>query len=78
MYDATGEDYAARLWCMRNGIFVFREARPGNKTFDIVIRISGRESRDPAVYTEDIVEQRMFEYFKYYYRKREKEQKSTL
>ena len=67
-YSSTDEEYEARLWCIRNKIYISPFAKqPGGWYIDI--EINGKQHRSPHVYTKDIIWENIYKFYKYYYDK---------
>jgi len=67
-YQATDEEVEARLWCVRNGIYISPFAKEAGSWY-IDITINGKTNRSPYVYIKDMIWQKIYEYYKYYYEK---------
>ena len=69
-YLPTEQEEAARLWCMRNNIYIspiaIKEA-----LWTIIIENKGSKNKDPNNYNKNYIWQKVYEYYKYYYNKYE-------
>jgi hypothetical protein len=70
-YMPTNEQISARLWCIKNGIKISPFARqPGSWYIDITV--NGKTNRSPHIYIKDLIWEKIYEYYKYYYDKYKK------
>ena len=71
-YPYTSEDIKRVSWCMDKNIHV--AVSPGATNWKVEIRLNdGDWKRDPGVYEPDEAHIKMYEYYKYYYDKYNKE-----
>jgi|TARA_R100000231_G_scaffold136643_1_gene112136 hypothetical protein len=68
-YDPTNEEIEARLWCLRNNIIIFPETKLNDK-WSIEIKINNKKYKSPEKYRRNIIWQKMYEFYTYYYNKR--------
>ena len=67
-YNATLEENEARLWCIRNNIYISPFAKqPGGWYIDIVI--NGKTNRSPNVYLKHEIWETIYKFYKYYHDK---------
>ena len=67
-YEATDEDWEAMRWCINNGITIAPFAKePGSWYIDITI--NGKTNRSPHIYIRDMIWEKIYEYYRYYYEK---------
>jgi hypothetical protein len=64
--------FKAFYWCIHNGIKIYptpieRGLKPG--AWYVTININGKEYKSPDYYTKDILDDKMTEYYIYYYDK---------
>jgi len=67
-YKASNEDVEARLWCIRNGIYISPLAKEPAQWY-IEITINGKVNRSPNIYIKDMVWENVYKFYKYYYDK---------
>jgi hypothetical protein len=60
----------AWLWCIRNGIYISPFAIAEGR-WGMVIKNKGSSNKDPKTYTKGSVWPKMYEYYKYYFKKYE-------
>ena len=70
-YIAADEERKAMIWCVKNNIYISPKAK-SSTTWSIVIVVSGREHEDPTVYKKIEIWKKIFEYYKYYFKKYKK------
>jgi hypothetical protein len=68
-YTPNKEDTEAYIWCVRNGIHISPLARSA-VTWYIDIEINGNTARDPNEYGPTDIWVKLYEYYRYYYKKR--------
>ena len=68
-YDPTNEEIEARLWCLRNNIIIFPETKLNDK-WSIEIKINNKKYKSPEKYRRNIIWQKMYEFYTYYYNKK--------
>ncbi len=67
-YQCTSEEFKAYHWCINNGIKIAPFAKePGAWYIDITI--NGKTNRSPHVYIKDMIWEKIYEYYRYYYEK---------
>ena len=67
-YNRSPEEEAAYQWCIKNGIKIAPFAKePGAWYIDITI--NGKTNRSPHVYIKDMIWEKIYEYYRYYYEK---------
>ena len=72
-YPYTSEDIKRVSWCMNKNIEV--AVSPGETQWKVEIRINnGKWNKDPGVYEHEEAMKKMYEYYKYYYDKYNKQQ----
>jgi len=69
-YKTDKLDIKAWLWGMRNGVYISPIAVTEGR-WAIVITINSVENRDPKTYTKGDIWPKVYEYYKYYYKKNE-------
>ena len=67
-YAPSIEDMEAYVWCIRNKIYIAPKAINEAK-WSIVITNNGRVYEDPSHYIKDLIWEKIYEYYKYYYEK---------
>lgn len=67
-YNPTDEEYEARLWCIRNKIYISPFAK-GPAEWYIDITLNGKINRSPHVYIKDMIWENIYKFYKYYYDK---------
>ena len=67
-YETTELDHKAIDWCIRNNIKIAPFAKQAGAWY-IDITINGKTTRSPHVYTKDIIWEKIYEYYRYYYEK---------
>lgn len=67
-YSATAEELKSYRWCINNGIFISPFAT-GEGTWYIDIKLNNNNHRSPDTYGPVIIWIKMYEYYKYYYKK---------
>jgi hypothetical protein len=70
-YSPTDEEYEARLWCIRNKIYISPFAK-GPAEWYIDITLNGKINRSPHVYIKDMIWENIYKFYKYYYDKHKK------
>ena len=68
LYSPTSEDKKAYRWCINNGIIIFPELKLASP-WSIEIKINGKVHKSPEQYHAVEVWEKMYEYYKYYYKK---------
>ena len=68
LYTPSSEDMKAYIWCIRNKIFISPFAT-GNGSWYIEIKIGGNTSRSPEPYGPTTIWIKLYEFYKYYYKK---------
>ena len=71
-YERTDEEYEAYRWCINNGIVIWPEVKIGPE-WKIEIKINNTIHKSPESYGPVEVWKKMYEYYKYYYNKYEKQ-----
>jgi len=67
-YSPTEEEFEARLWCIRNKIYISPFAKePGSWYIDITI--NNKVNRSPHIYVKDMIWENIYKFYKYYYDK---------
>ena len=67
-YQCTHEEFKAYHWCINNGIIIFPECKLYSP-WAIEIKINNKVYKSPEQYTSVEVWQKMYEFYKYYYKK---------
>jgi|TARA_R100001510_G_C7505586_1_gene107419 hypothetical protein len=67
-YNPTDKEIEARNWCINNRIIIWPETKLAN-SWKIEIRINGKSYKSPEEYRRDVVWQKMYEFYGYYYKK---------
>jgi hypothetical protein len=67
-YMPTKEETEAYRWCINNGIYISPSAN-GIGAWYIDIKLNGRNNRSPEVYGPVTIWIKLFEFYKYYYKK---------
>ncbi len=68
LYSPSELELKAYIWCIRNKIYIAPKAI--NETrWSIVITNNGRTYEDPSQYIKDLIWEKIYEYYKYYYEK---------
>ena len=71
-YPYTSEDIKRVSWCMNKNIYV--AVSPGETKWKVEIRMNkGEWKQDPDVYEHEEAMKKMYEYYKYYYDKYNKQ-----
>ena len=71
-YRYTDEDIKKVGWCLNKNIEV--AVSPGHQKWKVEIRINkGNWNKDPGIYDHDKAMEKMYEYYKYYYDKHNKQ-----
>ena len=71
-YKYTNEDMKRVSWCMNKNIHI--AVVPGEMIWNVEIRMNkGDWKKDPGVYEHDEAMEKMYEYYKYYYDKYNKQ-----
>ena len=71
-YPYTNEDMKIVGWCLNKNIEV--AVSPGETNWKVGIRMNkGKWNRDPGVYEHEEAMKKMYEYYKYYYDKYNKQ-----
>ena len=61
-YQATKEEVEARLWCIRNKIYISPFAKdPGSWYIDITL--NGKVNRSPHVYVKDMIWENIYKFY---------------
>ena len=60
----------ARLWCIRSKIYISPTAINEGR-WGIIIQNNDKQSADPNTYTKNVIWEKIYEYYKYYYNKYE-------
>ena len=71
------EDWRAYHWCIDNGIYIAPFAQSSIKWY-VDITNNGNTYRDPDVYGKTDIWIKIFEYCKYYYNKRNKDNEKKI
>ena len=71
-YTATSEEFEAYRWCIKNKIYIAPKAITEAR-WTITIENNGVTHQDPNSYTKGVIWQKIYEYYKYYYDKYEKQ-----
>lgn len=67
-YETTELDHQAIDWCIKNGIKIAPFAKkPGEWYIDITV--NNKTNRSPHIYGKDVVWEKIYEYYRYYYEK---------
>ena len=71
-YEYTSEDIKRVSWCMNKNIYV--AVSPGETKWKVEIRMNkGEWKQDPDIYEHEEAMKKMYEYYKYYYDKYNKQ-----
>ena len=71
-YPYTSEDIKRVSWCMNKNIYV--AVSPGETKWKVEIRMNkGEWKQDPDIYEHEEAMKKMYEYYKYYYDKYNKQ-----
>ena len=71
-YPYTDENIKHAAWCLNKNIQV--AVSPGNSKWRVEIRINnGKWNQDPGIYEHEEAMEKMYEYYKYYYDKYNKQ-----
>ena len=65
-YDWTKEDRFALYWCLNNKIVIYADHEPHNGPWKINIKLDKKISKSPEAYPQDIVLEKIFEFYRYY------------
>jgi hypothetical protein len=65
-YDWTKEDRDALGWCVQNKILVYAESTPHQGPWKIIIKLDKKINKSPEAYPQDIVLEKIFEFYRYY------------
>ena len=68
-YKYSKQEYEAYLWCIKNGIYISPMARD-NVSWWVEITIRGKTSRSPEYYPKNVIWEKVFEFYTYYYNKK--------
>ena len=71
-YTATSEEFEAYIWCIKNKIYIAPKAITEAR-WTITIENNGVTHQDPKSYTKGLIWEKIYEYYKYYYNKYEKQ-----
>ena len=71
-YLATPEEWEAYRWCVNNNIYIAPKALTDAR-WSIVITNNNKTNEDPNSYTKTDIWIKIYEYYKYYYKKYEKQ-----
>jgi len=69
-YVPKTEEYDAMRWCINNNIKISPKALSTIK-WSIIIDIKGKINESPEAFGKVVIWQKIFEYYKYYYKKYE-------
>ena len=73
-YSASKLELEAYIWCIRNKIYIAPKAI--NETrWTIVITNNGKTHEDPSHYIKDLIWEKIYEYYKYYYEQKIQQRK---
>ena len=76
-YVASELDLKAYRWCIKNKIHIAPKAI--NETrWTIVITNNGKTHEDPSHYIKDLIWEKIYEYYKYYYEQKIQQRKWSL
>ena len=64
-YSPTDEEYEARLWCIRNKIYISPFAK-GPAEWYIDITLNGKINRSPSIYIKDMIWENIYKFYKYF------------
>ena len=67
-YTRSPEEEVAYQWCIKNGIKIAPFAKEPSAWY-IDITINGKTNRSPHVYIKDMIWEKIYEYYRYYYEK---------
>ena len=67
-YETTELDHKAIDWCIKNDIKIAPFAKQAGAWY-IDITINGKTTRSPHVYIKDVIWEKIYEYYRYYYEK---------
>ena len=67
-YNYSKEEFTAYEWCIKNGIRISPMAKD-NISWWVEISIGKKTHRSPECFTKDIIWQKVFEFYTYYYNK---------
>ncbi len=73
VYAYNEEDFKAYRWCINNKIYISPFCKENFVSWYIDIEINGRVNRSPGYFNEKKLWEKIFEYYKYYYKKYAKE-----
>ena len=73
-YNATDHELKAYAWCIRNKIYIAPKAINDAK-WSIVITNKGKTHEDPSHYIKDLIWEKIYEYYKYYYEQKIQQRK---
>ena len=65
------EDTEAMIWCTKNNIKIAPEGTTAGN-WVVVISINGRINKSPESYKKNVIWQKIFEFYKYYFKKYKK------
>ena len=68
-YSYDKKDFEAYRWCINNGIYISPYCKENFVSWYIDIEINGRVNRSPKFFNEKELWEKIFEYYKYYYKK---------
>lgn len=68
-YVMDKEDFDAYYWCIKNNIIIAPLAQSTTHWY-IELTLSGKLIRDPTMYGRTEIWKKIYEYYKYYYKKR--------
>lgn len=69
-YDQTELDNKAYAWCLKNSILISPMAKD-NRSWYIFVIVKGRGYRSPEAYGKNVIWQKIYEYYKHYYLKKD-------
>ena len=68
-YMPTVLETEAYRWCINNGIYISPYCKENFVSWYIDIEINGKVNRSPKFFNEKELWEKIFEYYKYYYKK---------
>jgi hypothetical protein len=71
-YAYSPEDFKAYRWCINNGIYISPYCKENFVSWYVDIQINGKVNRSPKYYDARELWEIIFNYYKYYYEKYEK------
>jgi len=69
IYSYDQKDFKAYRWCINNGIYISPYCKENFVSWYIDIEINGKVNRSPKFFNEKELWEKIFEYYKYYYKK---------